>query len=71
MNNSTTHTNTLTLSEKRRAAGLAGVAARRLNPKPKTDPLATISVRASDKARLKAFADAEGITMTEAFHRKV
>lgn len=68
MNNST---HTLTLSEKRRAAGLAGVAARRLKPKPITDPLTTISVRASDKARLHTYATEHGITMTEAFHRKV
>lgn len=58
-----------TLSEIRREASMKGVAVRQA--KAKCDPLATISVRTSDKARLQAYADAQGITLTEAFHRKV
>lgn len=61
----------LTLSEIRRVAGLKGVEARRLNKKPNTNPLTTISVRTNDKTRLQAYADEQGITLTEAFHRKV
>jgi len=60
-----------TLSDIRRAAGLKGVEARRLNKKPNADPLTTISVRISDKTRLQTFADEKGITLTEGFHRKV
>jgi len=59
----------MTLSEIRREASMKGVAVRQ--ERAKRDPLATISVRTSDKARLQAYADEQGITLTEAFHRKV
>ena len=67
MNDDTTHKPTL--SDIRRAASMMGVAVRQA--KAKLDPLTTISVRASDKTRLQSFADEQGITLTEAFHRKV
>lgn len=58
-----------TLSEKRRRASMMAVKVRQ--EKARLDPLTTISVRTSDKARLQDYADGEGITLTEAFHRKV
>jgi len=66
---SNTNTHKPTLSEVRRAASMKGVAVRQANAK--RDPLTTISVRVSDKTRLQAFADENGITFTEAFRRKV
>jgi hypothetical protein len=59
----------MTLSEIRREASMKGVAVRQ--ERAKRDPLTTISVRTSDKARLQVYADEQGITLTEAFHRKV
>jgi hypothetical protein len=53
------------LSEVRRAASLKAVAVRQA--KARHDPLTSISIRKSSKAKLMAIADRERTTMTEAF----
>jgi hypothetical protein len=53
------------LSEVRRAASLKAVAVRQA--KARRDPLTSISIRQSSKAKLLAIADRERTTMTAAF----